>query len=221
MQQNSQIQEGQEVNQVSGFETFVRKYQKILSIGVIAVLVIVFGALAFNKWVAIPAQEEAKGQMFPAEYLVAQGEYEKALNGDGNILGFAQIIDEYGAKAGASVYLYAGICAYKTADFEAAVNYFKKYDGKEPILKGKALAALGDSYANLEKYDEAAAAYGKAAATADNIYTATYLFKKAGVLEQLGKETEALKLYKEIETKYAQTPEAFEVSKYISRIENK
>lgn len=221
MEQNSQIQEEQVENQVSGFETFVKKYQKILSIGVIAALVIVFGALAFNKWVTIPAQEEAKGQMFPAEYLLAEGEYEKALNGDGNILGFAQIIDEYGAKAGNDTYLYAGICAYRTGDCEAAVNYFKKYNGKEPILKGKALAALGDSYSNLEKYDEALAAYRKAAGVADNIYTATYLFKAAGICTKLGKDAEALEAYREIRDKYAQTPEGYEAAKYISRIENK
>jgi len=221
MNQNPQVQEEQVVNQVSGFETFVKKYQKILSAIVIAALVIVFGALAFNKWVAIPAQEEAKGQMFPAEYLLAQGQYETALNGDGNILGFAQIIDEYGAKAGAATYLYAGICAYKMEDYEAAVNYFKKYDGNEPILKGKAFAALGDSYSNLEKYDEAISAYKKAAAVDDNIYRAGYLFKEAGVCEKIGKETKALELYKEIKTKYPQTPEGFEVEKYISRIENK
>jgi len=221
MEKNSQVQEEQAVSQISGFETFVKKYQKILSIGITAVLVIVFGALAINKWVVTPAQEEAKGQMFPAEYLLAQGDYETALNGDGNILGFAQIVDEYGSKAGEATYLYAGICAYKLADYEAAAGYFKKYSGKEPILKGKALAALGDSYANLEKYDEALAAYKKAAGVADNIYTATYLFKAAGVLEQMGKDAEALKFYKEIKDKYAQTPEAFEVAKYISRIENK
>jgi len=221
MEQNSQIQEEQVENQVSGFETFVKKYQKILSTGIIAVLVIVFGALAINKWIVIPAQEEAKGQMFPAEYLLAQGEYEKALNGDGNILGFAQIIDEFGAKAGEATYLYAGICAYKTADYEAAANYFKKYNGSEPILKGKALAALGDSYSNLEKYEEALAAYKKAVKVADNVYTATYLFKEAGVCEKLGKDAEALAAYKEIKTKYAQTPEGYEVEKYISRIENK
>lgn len=221
MDQNSQVQEEQVVSQVTGFETFVKKYQKILSTCIIAALVIVFGALAFNKWIAVPAQEEAKGQMFPAEYLLAQGQYETALNGDGNILGFAQIIDEYGAKAGAATYLYAGICAYKMADYEAAAGYLKKYDGNEPILKGKALAALGDSYSNLEKYDDAIAAYRKAAAVDDNIYRATYLFKEAGVYEKLGKEADALKLYKEIKTKYAQTPEGFEVEKYISRIENK
>lgn len=221
MENKQQNPEEQAVSQVTGFETFVKKYQKILSGGVIAVLIIVFGCLAANKWIIAPAEQEAQGQMFPAEFLLAQGRYAEALNGDGNILGFAQIIDEFGARAGQAVYLYAGICAYNTGDFEAAAGYFKKYSGKDIIIKGKALCALGDSYANLEKYSDAIAAYKKAAATADNAYRAGYLFKAAQVCEKTGNDGEALAFYKEIKTKYPQTPEGFEAGKYISKIENK
>ena len=49
---------------------------------------------------------------------------------------------------------------------------------------------------------------------------ATYLFKAALVSEETGDLDGALKLYKEIEDKYPQTLEGYDIQKYISRIEN-
>lgn len=221
MSQNKKVQEEQPEVQVSSFEKFIKKYQKILTWCAIGILAIVFGILAVNRWVVKPAQEEARGEMFPAEQLFAAGDWEKALNGDGNNLGFAQIIDEYGSKAGASVWLYAGICAYNTGDFEAAADYLKKYDGKDKILKGRALCCLGDAYVNLDRRAEALSCYRKAAAVADNLYRAGYLLKQGILCEEMGDDAAALRCYKEIQTRYPQTLEGYEIEKYISRIENR
>ena len=221
MAQNKKVQEEQPEVQVSSFEKFVKKYQNILTWGVIGILVIVFGILAINRWVVKPAQEEARGQMFAAEQLFAAGNFETALNGDGNNLGFAQVADQYGSKAGKALWLYAGICAYNTSDYEAAVSYLKKYNGKDKILKARALCCLGDSYVNLDKKATALNCYRKAAALEDNIYRAGYLLKAGILCEEMGKDAEALKLYKEIETRYPQSVEGYDIQKYISRIENK
>jgi tetratricopeptide (TPR) repeat protein len=221
MAQNKKVQEEQPEVQVSSFEKFIKKYQKILTWGIIGILVIVFGILAINRWVVKPAQEEARGQMFPAEQLFAAGNFEQALNGDGNILGFAQVADQYGAKAGKSLWLYAGISAYNTGDYEAAVSYLKKYNGKDKLLKGRALCCLGDAYVNLDQKDKALGCYKKAAALEENIYRAAYLLKAGMLCEEMGNDAQALKYYKEIETRYPQTMEAYEIQKFISRIENK
>lgn len=219
-QQNPEVQEVQEV-QVSGFEKFVKKYQTILGWTIIAALVIVFGALAINKWYLTPAREEARGQMFPAEQQFEKDNYQVALEGDGNILGFAQIISEYGFKCDKSAYLYAGICAYKLERYDEAIGYLGKYDGKDKILKAKAICAAGDCYAAKGDNAQALAFFKKAAAVEDNLYRATYLFKAGIICEEMGDEAQALKLYKEIETKYPQSAEGYEVIKYISRIQNK
>lgn len=221
MAQNKKVQEEQPEVQVSSFEKFIKKYQNILTWGVIGILVIVFGILAINRWIVKPAQEEARGQMFAAEQAFAAGEYATALNGDGNNLGFAQVADEYGAKAGKALWLYAGISAYNTGDYEAAASYLKKYNGKDKILKARALCCLGDAYVNLDKKAAALDCYKKAAALEENIYRATYLLKAGILCEEMGNEAAALKYYKEIETRYPQSVEGYEIQKYISRIENK
>lgn len=222
MAKNNQqgAQQEQVATTVSGVEEFFKKNQKWIEWALIALLVIIFGIFAINRWVIAPAKAEAQGQMFKAEQLFRAGDYETALNGDGNVLGFNDIIDNYGKKAGKGVYLYAGLCNLQLGNNEAAIESLKKYNVKDKILQGRALCAIGDAYSNLQDYASALSYYKKAAALEDNPYVATYLFKAALVSEETGDMDGALKLYKEIEDKYPQTLEGYDIQKYISRIEN-
>ena len=85
---------------VSKTEQFFNENKKTIYGALIAILVIGFGILAYNQWILKPKQAEAMEQKFPAEAAFAAGEYELALNGDGNVLGFKDIIDNYGTKGG-------------------------------------------------------------------------------------------------------------------------
>ncbi len=219
--QNQAQNEPQVENQTTSFETFVKKYQNIIFWTVLAILVIVFGTLAYQKWIAKPAQEEAAAQTFVAEQNFMAQDWETALNGDGNNLGFAQVIDQYGAKAGQAVYFEAGVCALQLGNNEDAIKYFGKYNGKDNIIKAKALCCTGDAYANLGENAKALDFFKKAAAVESNLYTAAYLLKAGIISEEMGDEAAALKFYEEIKTKYPQSMEAYEIDKYISRIQNK
>ena len=87
-------------------------------------------------------------------------------------------------------------------------------------MQGRAYCAIGDAYSNLKDYANALSFYKKAAALGENELTPGYLLKAALVSEETGDKAGALKLYKEIETKYPQTIEGYDIQKYISRIEN-
>jgi hypothetical protein len=95
---------------VSATEQFYNENKKVIWGVIAAILVIGLGILAYNKFIYQPKCVEAMQQTYPAEMSFQSGEYELALNGDGNNMGFADIISEYGTKAGKAVYLYAGIC---------------------------------------------------------------------------------------------------------------
>ena len=160
--------------------------------------------------------------MFQAERLFDEGNFEAALNGDGNNLGFNDIISNYGTKAGKSVYLYAGLCNLNLGNNEEAIAQLKKYNVKDNVMMGRAYCTIGDAYSNLKDHANALSFYKKAAALDEqNPFNANYLLKAALVCEETGDTDAALKLYKEIETKYPQTLEGVDVQKYISRIENK
>jgi len=222
MAKNKQAQEEPQIeSQPTGLEAFLKKYRNLIEWCIIGILVIVLGIMAINKWVIAPARQEARSQSFVAEQKFRAGDYQTALEGDGNNLGFAQVLDQYGRKADKAINLYAGLCCLNLGNNEEAIEYLKKYNGKDKILKGKALCCIGDAYANMGNNDAALAYFKKAAAAEDNLYRATYLFKEGLIYEEMGKDEDALKCYKEIEVKYPQSYEAYEIAKYISRIENK
>lgn len=206
---------------VSQTEVFFKKNGKMISyigVGLILVAAIIVLVIQFYSR---PMKAEAAGQTFTAEQYFRAGDYDKALNGDGNALGFAQIIDEYGAKAGKAVYFYAGACELQLGNANEAITYLSKYNGKEPVIKARALACTGDAYSMLEDYEKALEFYLKAAGVEDNIFAASYLLKAGIVCEELGRYDEALAHYRVIKDKYPQSNEGYEADKYISRIEVK
>ena len=222
MAKNNQqeAQREQVATTVSSVEEFFKKNQKLIEWVLIAVLVVILGIFAVNRWVIAPARVEAQGQMFKAEQSFRAGDFETALNGDGNVLGFNDIISNYGKKAGKSVYLYAGLCNLQLGNNQEALSLLGKYKVSDKIMQGRAYCAMGDAYSNLQDYKNALTYYKKAAALGDNALAASYLLKAALVSEELGDNADALNLYKEIETKYPQTLEGYDIQKYISRIQN-
>ncbi len=220
MANNKNIQEP-EINMgeaVSKTEKFFETYKKHIVYGVSAVVVVAAVVLAYYQFVHIPKQQEAMGQTFTAEQYFRNDNFESALNGDGNALGFKQIISEYGNKAGEAVYFYAGVCELQLGNYNEAIKYLKQYAGTDPIIAARAIACIGDAYASLNDYKAAAAEYVKAAKSADNMFAAAYLMKAGSMYEELGNNAEALKMYEEIQNKYPQSAEGIEISKYISRI---
>ena len=203
---------------VSATEQFYNENKKTIWCIVAAVLVIGLGILAYNKFIYQPKCVEAMQQAYPAEMSFQNGEYELALNGDGNNLGFADIIADYGSKAGKAVYLYAGICELQLGNNEEALSYLKKYNCKEPILAARAKACEGDAYVALGDYAAAVRCYKAAFSTADNIFAPAYLLKEGSALEALGQKEEALACYRTIENDYPSSLEAYEIAKNIARV---
>ena len=209
------------VEAVSKTEKFFNENGKLLA-GICAGVVVACAAVfCWVKFVHQPKVAEAQGQMAYAEQTFRAGDYQTALNGDGNTLGFAQIIDEYGSKAGASVYFYAGVCELQNGNWEQAIKYLQGYNGKDAILAARAQACIGDAYVGLENYSKALSCFESAAAAADNMYAATYLLKAGAVAEKLGDDAKALSFYKKIREAYPQSMEGYDVDKYIGRIEAK
>ncbi len=206
---------GEALNQT---EHFIEKYKKPLLYSVIVIIAITSIGFAYQHLYRKPRISEAMAQTFVAEQYFRADSFALALNGDGNALGFKQIIDEYGDNGGEAVYLYAGICELQLGNFEEAISLLKKYSGDDLILQARALCNIGDAYAGLQNNKEAVSFYMKAAKHVDNPFAAGYLLKAGIMYEELGDKENALKVYEEIKVKYPQTIEGYEIDKYISRI---
>ena len=203
---------------VSKTDEFFKKNKKVILGAVGAVVVVGLAVLAYNKFIYQPKCAEAMQQCYPAEMNFQAGEYELALNGDGNVLGFADIISDYGTKAGQAVFMYAGICEYKLGNFSEALDYLKKYNGKDAILAARAESCKGDAYVGLGDINAAVKCFEAAAGKSDNVFAAGYLLKAGIAYEELGDKAAALACYEQIKDKYSSSIEGYDIDKYISRV---
>ena len=88
MSTNKKIQ-APEVNVVEALsktEKFFETYKNHIVYGSIAIVAVVAAALLYHNFVTLPAQQEAMSQTFTAEQYFRAGDFEKALDGDGNAL---------------------------------------------------------------------------------------------------------------------------------------
>jgi tetratricopeptide (TPR) repeat protein len=205
---------------LSKSEVFIEKNQKLLTIilGAIALLVIAY--FGFQRFYLIPREKEAQSQMFMAEKYFEQDSLKLALNGDGMYPGFAQIISDYGmTKSAKLAHYYVGIISLNDGKYQEAIDHLKKFNLKDEIVYPMAKGAIGDAYMELGKVGEAAEYYLKAADLRKNDFTTpVFLQKAAWAFEDLGNKEKALKAYDRIRLEYPRSAEARDVEKYISRL---
>lgn len=202
---------------VNATEKFFNENKKLLWGITIAIVVVGLGILGYSKFIYAPAAAEAQAEAAKAETYFQNADFETALNGDGIVSGFAEICDTYGAKAGKAVFFYAACCCAQLGQWEDALSYLGRYNGKDPILSARAIALKGDCLMALDEAQKAAEAYAKAVAKADNMFAAGYLVKQAKAYEALGQTEKAKECYKQVKNNYPQSIEAYDIDKYIAR----
>lgn len=199
-------------------EAFIENNKKAISIGVIAIILLIGVYLLYKKVYVAGEQKKAQAEMFVAEKYFERDSFRLALEGDGSYPGFLDIIDDYGVtKAGNLSHYYAGISYLYLGEFDKAISHLKKFESDDNMIAPIAKGALGDAY--LEKGElKTAIDYYLEASELDNSLTAPIYLKKAGeVYEQQNNYKSALELYEKIKTKYPRTQEARRIEKYITR----
>ena len=201
-------------------EQYIEDNQKVITYVVGAVILVVGAYLAFHKFYMQPKEEEALSQMFMAENYFEKDSFNLAINGDGNYLGFLDVIDDYGmTKSANRAKYYTGISYLHMGQYEDAIDYLKKFKTDDLLLAPVKMGAIGDAMLELGKKDDALKQYKKAYAKTENeLTTPVYKMKAARLLESMDKFDEALKLYEEIKKDYPQSTEGTTVDKYIARV---
>lgn len=204
---------------LSKSERYIEENQKSLTI-IVAVIVIIIGIyLGYRKFYLAPIEKEAQSQMFVAEQYFEVDSFSLALHGDGNYLGFLDIIDEYGVTKSANLaQYYAGISYLQMGQYEDCIEHLKDFNLKDKMIAPIALGAIGDSYVQLENYDDAIVFYKKAANEFENEFTSPIYLLKLGLLyESMNDYTKAIETYEEIKSKYPNSTEGQEIDKYITK----
>jgi tetratricopeptide (TPR) repeat protein len=202
-------------------EQFIEKYQMTILIVLGVIIVIVLGFFGFKRFYLSPKEKEAQSQMFMAEKYFEQDSLKKALNGDGQYLGFLAIIDEYGLTSSANLaHYYSGICYLKLGQYDLALEQLDKFSSDDQMVGPMAKGAMGDANMELKQVEKAAVLYQDAAEMKKNEFTSPMLFMKSAMAyEELGKFDKALTLYKRIKEEFPRSKEGREIDKYISYAE--
>ena len=134
---------------LSSTERYIERNNKWLVIGLVVVVVLISGYLAWRNFYQAPREQEAQRQIFPAQQLFEKDSFAIALNGDGNNLGFLQILEEYsGTKTANLAHYYAGICYRSLGDLDNAIEQLKGEVEAEiadaPLVEGVISAVAGN-----------------------------------------------------------------------------
>lgn len=211
-------------------QAFFEKYKKAIIITVTALVVLIVGVSAYKAYVQNPREDKASTALGQAQELFSEGQYQKALDGDKSVLGFAKIASEYsGTDAGNLAKLYSGLCYAELGKWNEAVENLEDFSTRDDaVISPAATAALGNAYVQVDQLDKAVATLKKAAKAADSkaangrnySISPIFLLQAAEILESQNKAEEALELYKEIKTNYvnSQLVQSSEIDKYIQRV---
>lgn len=200
-------------------ELYLEKNKKPITIAVVAILVIVGGLLGYRKFVSEPRAKEAQDMIWKAQYYFEIDSLDKALNGDGNYLGFLDVADQYGSTStGNLAKFYIAVIKHQQGDFQAALQYYKEADLGDDVLRVMAVGNQGDVLVELGQPAEAAVQFMKAADLVKSDYTTPMFLMKAGIVYQQQNDWKnAAKCFERVSRDFPNSPDALMAKKYGAR----
>jgi tetratricopeptide (TPR) repeat protein len=227
-EEKKDILENPEVIQekVMGVEHWIEDNPKIVFGVVGALLLVVAGYFGYQYYVG-NQDEQAQKEMFQAiryfEKYIDSGHdsLNVAMKGDGNNLGFEDIINDYSmTKAANLANFYAGAISLKQGKYKLARLYFEDFSSSDLLVQARAYSLIGDSYMEENDFGNAASFYNKAANYEPNkFFSPVYLMKEALAYEKLNQNDKAIQVYQKIVDEYWESSEFQNAKKYKARLE--
>ncbi len=203
---------------LSKTEQFIEDNQKVLTIIMFAIIIVVGGYWGAKKLYFAPQEQQAQVEMFAAQNYFEKDSFSLALNGDGMNAGFIEIADNYSLiKPGKLAKYYAGISYLRLGQYDDAIEYLSSFSCGDELLNATAKGALGDAYLENGDIDAAISNYKSASSVDNSIVTPTYLFKLGMIYEDQKEFDNALTAYQKIKDNYKTTFEGRNIDKYITR----
>jgi hypothetical protein len=157
-------------------------------IGVAVAIVVFTGSIIGYSFYSSSQEEQAQQLLSIAEGYYAEGDYQKALDGDSFELtyGFRAIATDFsGTYAGNLASYYSAISAYQLGNIEQAIGYIESFEVPEGILgvgaknlHAKLYLANGDMESAAKTFETAARWDNNEATTPDNLLSAAGLLPK-------------------------------------------
>jgi tetratricopeptide (TPR) repeat protein len=186
-------------------EQFVDKNRNQLTLILGGVAVIIIAFMGYRTLVQLPAELAAEEAIFQAEYYFSIDSLDLAQYGDGFAAGLEEVMaDHPGTDAASRAAYQIGVTNRDAGLYAEAILAFDNVDFDDNVIGPMALAGMGDCYAELEDYTNAAVYFSKAADAADTglagkVLAPSYHYKQAITLIELGRIDEAKSVLTHIE----------------------
>ncbi len=200
---------------------FWEKFSKPVTYVGTAIIILGLGYYAYKTMVVKPKEAKANDAIAFAQDYFAMDSLDRALNGDGQNPGFLKVISQYGGTDAANLaHYYAGAIYLRKQDFPGAIKQLKEFSTSATQVQSSAYRMLGDAYMDSGDKGQGADYYKKAGSLneKDPITSSEDLFLAAMAYETMGKNDEAIALYKEVKEKYPKTDRGMIVDKYLARL---
>jgi len=222
-EENKDLLENPEMIQekLVNIESWFERNPKLV-IGIVAGIMLLVGGFFGYRYYIGNQDGIAQNEMYQAVRYFEADSLNLALNGDGNNLGFLQIIDDYGrTDAGNLANFYTGAIYLKQGKYPLAIFHLEDFSAGDLLVQARAYSLMGDAYMEQKDYENAAKYYDKAAGYKPNKeFTPTYLMKAALAYEKLNKNDKAKEVYQTIIEKYWESAELQNARKFKARLES-
>jgi tetratricopeptide (TPR) repeat protein len=209
-------------------EAWVAKNQNLIFGIVGGIAVIVLGFFAYQKFIKAPKEAEAASEMAQAQVYfsdalettdatIQDSLYVMSLNGNGGMIGFTGVIEDYsGTDAANLAHYYAGMAYLKTGDYKNAISHLDQFESEDELLAPLAVGGIGDAFMQLEQAEQALNYYEKAANMRENSFTTPkFLLKAAITAIELGQAEKAEQHLTKLKENYPDSPEADKTAVYL------
>ena len=205
---------------LAGAESWLESNPKIV-IGFTAAILLIIGGYFGFQYYKQSQNVLAQKEMFQAVFYFEADSLNRALNGDGNNLGFLNIVEDYGiTDAGNLANYYAGVSYLKQGKYESARLYLEDFSSSDLLVQARAYSLIGDAYMEEQKYEDAAKFYNKAANYEPNKYfSPSYLMKEALAYEKLNQNDKAKAAYEKVISQYWDSGEYQNARKFKAKLE--
>ena len=211
-------------------EAWVEKNQKSIFTVVAVIAVSVLAYIGYQKFVFEPKQTEAANEVYQASSYFEQALtseeqkdslYLMALNGNAGRYGLLDIADKFdGTPAGDLARYQAGVAYFNLSQYDKAIEYLDGFNSSDAMMTPVAKGLIGDSFAQLEQYDEALNYYQQAAESSNNaLTTPRYLLKSGITALRLKQNATALDAFTRILDEFDDATEAVQAKAYKAQAE--
>jgi len=201
--------------------TFYEAHKKNISMGLVAVLVIVAGTFFYVKN-RNADNERAMTDLGRVYQMYDNGQYQIAIDGvpERNIPGLKTIVENYGGTEGGNMArFYLANAYFLTGKYDEAFEAFEDFSTSNQVLDVSRLSGIAACYEAKREYkgaaeyfEKAASKYGKDTYAPDNLNHAAANYALAGEKEK------ALDLYKKLKKSYPTSSAARDADRYIAQL---